>query len=91
MESSDEQIKILHLLQENNRILKSQERRAKLHLLLKIIWVFIFVGIPLLTYLYFKDTIQENLSFISNLQDIKEGNVDIPALLELYGIQPTSN
>jgi hypothetical protein len=91
MESREEYKEIIHLLQENNKILKAQERRAKLHIIIRIIWILIIFGIPILTYIYFKDTIQDNMTLISNLQDIQQGNIDIPAILENYGIQTPSN
>ena len=36
------------LLQENNAILKKQEKRARVGIVLKIVWIFILVVLPIL-------------------------------------------
>jgi len=76
------------LLSENNAILKKQERRAKLGMIWRIVWIIIIVGLPIIAFYYLRDTIEQIFSITDPIQ---QGGMDIGALLEMYGITLPSN
>jgi hypothetical protein len=87
--SPDSHSEMLRLLRENNELLKRQERRAKWAVIWKITWFVVFIGLPILAFYYFKDTIEGLLSVTAPLHG--GGNFDINAVLELYGLTPAEN
>lgn len=77
------------LLEENNAMLRKQERRAKWALMGKILWFAVLIGLPLIMYWYLRDSVESLLSLMQAGQGAG-GGIDMEALeqlLETYNIR----